>query len=60
MTLKIEKDKNELPCIINIEWDHNHPIDSLQVNSFKDISPKTAAKVRELFENGYSPGKIYI
>ena len=40
MTLKIKKDTNELPCLINIEWDHNHPIDSLQVNSFKDISPE--------------------
>ena len=58
LTIKIENnDENQRPCIIDIEWFHNHPINSLQVNSFKDILDGTAEKVKKLFMNGFSPGK---
>ena len=56
MTIKITKDKVTHPCQINIEWNHNHPLNSLQVNSFKHISPQTAEKVKELFDKGFTPG----
>ena len=58
MTLKLHKAPSSHPCSVIIEWFHNHPLSSLQVNSFKDILPETARKVKEYFDKGFSPGKI--
>ena len=57
MTIKLEKLSGTYPCKVFIEWFHNHPLKSLQVNSFKDILPETAAKVKDFFSKGFSPGK---
>ena len=40
MTIKTEKDGQEYPYQILQEWNHNHPLNILQVNSFKEISPE--------------------
>ena len=57
MTIKLKKDGSSHPCIILLEWFHNHPLQSLQVNSFKDILLETAETVKDYFDRGYSPGK---
>ena len=57
MTVKLEKSGGTHPCKVLIEWFHNHPLKSLQVNSFRDILPETADKVKEYFSKGFSPGK---
>ena len=40
MTIKTEKDGQEYSYQILQEWNHNHPLNILQVNSFKEISPE--------------------
>ena len=40
MTIKTEKDGQEYPYQILQEWNHNHPLNILQVNSFKEILPE--------------------
>ena len=40
MTIETEKDGQEYPYQILQEWNHNHPLNILQVNSFKEISPE--------------------
>ena len=58
MTIKIVKNEEIHPCQIHLEYCHNHPLISLQVNSFKDILSETAEKVKELFDKGFTPGKV--
>ena len=57
MTIKLHKDKAQ-PCCVTLEWFHNHPLNALQVNSFKDILPETAEKVKDYFDRGFSPGRF--
>ena len=40
MTIKTEKDGQEYSYQILQEWNHNQPLNILQVNSFKEISPE--------------------
>ena len=56
MTIKLDKSASSHTCAITIEWFHNHPLKSLQVNSFKDILTETAQKVKDFFDRGFSPG----
>ena len=56
MTVRINKEIAEQPCLITLDWNHNHPLNSLEVNTFKDILPETAAKVKDYFDRGFSPG----
>ena len=46
----VKKDGSSHPCI-------NHALQSLQVNSWKDILLETVAEtVKDYFDQGYSPG----
>ena len=47
-------------CTMEIEWSHNHPTQSLQALSFKDIAPETEQKVKALFAEGNSPGNLLL
>ena len=41
MTIEINNTEDIYPCHISLEWNHNHALHSLQVNSFKDLLPFT-------------------
>lgn len=52
--------------IVNMEYLHNHPINSADVLRFRDVSHEVEDKFRKLFEAGHSPAsalhlhKMYI
>ena len=52
MTVKLQKSG----CIVDLDWNHNHPVKSLQALSFKDISRNTQEKCKGYFQQGLSPG----
>ena len=58
ITIKLAKASDE--CLISLSWNHNHPVASLQALTFKDISPETASEIKNLFDQGYSPGETPI
>ena len=57
--LKITSDKDLLKCKINLEYIHNHPIESLHALSFKSISTETSHKINLLYESGLTPSQAY-
>ena len=60
LVFKILKNaEDEFPCIIECEWNHNHPTHSLQVLSFKDVPTDAVEKIKILFKNGFTPGLAY-
>ena len=40
---------DDYSALIEIDWEHSHPIDSLQALSFKDIPPDVSESVYDLF-----------
>jgi len=52
----ISKTPMREPCWVALQWCHNHPLNSLEVNTFRDILPETAEKVKSYFDSGFSPG----
>ena len=46
-------------CMDSLEWDHNHPINALQVLTYKDISPETIVRINNYFVHGYTPSLAY-
>ena len=50
---------NDYSALIEIDWEHNHSVDSLQALSFKDIPPDVSERVYGLFDKGYTPGLAY-
>ena len=59
LNVKILKVFPEFPCIINIEWNHNHPINSLEALNFKSLRKDVIAKVDSYFAKGYTPSLAY-
>jgi len=60
MVLKQKRSTDEhFATVLDLEWTHNHAIDSLQVNSFRDISDSTKECINDLFEIGYTPSLAY-
>ena len=52
MIVKID---NEVCCSYNIEWEHNHSLETLEASNFRKISPKCIERVLKLFESGHTP-----
>ena len=52
MIVKID---NEVCCSYNIEWEHNHSLETLEASNFRKISPECIERVLELFESGHTP-----
>ena len=50
---------NQYPCYMEMKWNHNHPVKSLQALSFKDIPTHVKEKIMNMFECGYTPGLAY-
>ena len=52
-------DGEELCSIIDIEWSHNHSVQSLHSLSFKDIPPLVTNQIKEMYANGLLPGAAF-
>lgn len=52
MIVKID---NEVCCSYNIEWEHNHSLETLEASNFRKISSECIERVLELFESGHTP-----
>ena len=59
LTVKLRKVSDEYPCEMDLEWNHNHPVDALQSLSFKDVAKNVTQKIKQMFENGYTPALAY-
>ena len=61
MVMRIGKacDGEELCSVIDIEWNHNHSVQSLHSLSFKDIPPLVTNQIKEMYANGLLPGAAY-
>ena len=59
MVFKLKRIQSNFPCLIDLEWNHNHPVQALQALSFKDISLDIRDRIKGMFENGYTPGLAY-
>ena len=46
------------PCVIILENYHNHPTQSLEATSFKDLTDLVKEKINSLFELGMSPSLV--
>ena len=43
-------------CMVDIEWEHNHSVETLEATNFRDISPDCIEKVyKQLSESGHTP-----
>ena len=52
MIVKID---SEGCCSVDIEWDHNHSLETLETSNFRDLSPECPERVLKLFESGHTP-----
>lgn len=59
MTVKKVKTDVAHPFSIMLEWNHNHPVNSLQAWNFKDIPLSVVDEVNNLYERGLTPAVAY-
>ena len=59
MVFKLKRIPSDFPCLIDLEWNHNHSVQALQSLSFKDIPLDIRDRIKGMFENGYTPGLAY-
>ena len=59
LVIKYKRCEDEYNCILELEWTHNHPVNSLQSLSFKDIKPSILSEIYQLYEKGFTPGLAY-
>ena len=51
----VVKIKQESFCTVDIEWEHNQSVQSLEASHFRDVSPDCVERVYQLFESGHTP-----
>ena len=59
MSVKIEKSKISLACVVSIKHEHNHPVIALESFSFKSITDNVLETIRKLFEDNLTPSLVY-
>ena len=59
LVFRIKKMFDEFPCVIDIEWNHNHAIQAGQSYSFEDIPSNTIEKIKTMYDHGYTAGLAY-
>ena len=42
-------------CYVDVEWEHNHSVDTLEASNFRDLSSECVEKVNQLYESGNTP-----
>lgn len=52
MNVKID---TQACCSIEVEWEHNHSVATLEAFNFSSLSQECTEKVLKLFERGYTP-----
>src|SRR6218665_3714690 len=46
-------------CLIDLRWDHNHPLSAADVVRHYSVSPETNEQLLQLFRNGHSPSSAF-
>ena len=61
LIFKIDKNPDEMDfsSIIDMEWNHNHSVESLHSLSFKDIPASVVCHIKEMFASGLLPSAAY-
>ena len=60
LSIRLKRDLQSVySARISIDYNHNHPVQSLQALSFKDISEQVSKEIRHLYEKGFTPGMAY-
>ena len=52
MAVKIDAQNN---CVIDIEWEHNHSLCTLESSNFKELSIASIEEIKKLYEAGETP-----
>ena len=52
MVVKKVKSNVAHPFSVTLEWNHNHPVNSLEAWNFKDIPPNVVEEVNSIYERG--------
>ena len=42
-------------CYVDVEWKHNHSVETLEASNFRDLSFECIEKVNKLYESGHTP-----
>ena len=42
-------------CYVDVEWEHNHSVETLEASNFPDLSFECIEKVNKLYESGHTP-----
>ena len=59
MVIKLSKNPSLCDTLINLEWNHNHAVTSLQSLSFRDIPKEVTEQIQILFKAGMLPGSAH-
>lgn len=59
MVIKKVKSGVAHPFSVTLEWNHNHPVNSLQAWNFKDVPPHVIDEINSLYERGLTPALAY-
>jgi hypothetical protein len=57
--LSKKRDVHEVGSTIDIEWNHNHSVQSLHSLSFKDVPASVKNDIKQMFASGLLPGVAY-
>ena len=52
MAVKIDA---QYSCVIDIEWEHNHSLCTLESSNFKELSIASIEEMKKLYESGETP-----
>ena len=42
-------------CNVDVEWEHNHSVETLEASNFRDLCFECIEKVNKLYESGHTP-----
>lgn len=59
LIVRLSKTEKECGSVLDIEWNHNHPTNSLHALSFKDIPPAVIETIKAMFSTGLLPGAAH-
>ncbi len=59
LVVRLPRKEGEYGAELDIEWNHNHPTNSLQALSFKEIPEDVINKINDMFSNGLLPGAAH-
>ncbi len=57
--LRKNPEETEMSSVIDLEWNHNHSVKSLQSLTFKDIPDSIVHQIKDMFSRGLLPGAAH-